>query len=302
MDGSYLSAVRRDDATDGREHPWRFAYHEALSPYIFGRVLLLIGLYLAAYITICPLGTHVLTWPQRTAFLSLCTLLTAPLLYAEYVVTLYVVRFWTPLSITLAVAVVTFIATPTVTAIAYGVDALVFPRILPDGDLQTVYVFMTLSIALCAAVVHCLVSHRIRSEFTGNHGSEALPEPPPPDESGGDTAVASAEERDIEATPSNFIHRLPAEVGQDVIYLKMSDHYVEVVTSEGQCTILMRFTDAIHDLGSSGIRVHRSYWIALAHLEGWEKSGQRTFLRLTGGHLVPVSRTYLAGARAAVAR
>ena len=288
IDRSYLSAVPHDEAAGEREHPWRFAYREALSPYVSRRVLLVIGLYLGAYITICPLGTQLLTWTQRVAYLSLCTLLTAPLLYAEYVVTLYLTRFWTPLWITLTVAAVTFIATPTVTAIAFGVDTLVFAKVLPAADLSTVYVFVTLSIALCAAVVHCLVSHRLKNESAGNRRKGTVPEAPPPGKSSGDTAAAPADGSDGPARPSNFIHRLPAEVGHDIIYLKMSDHYLEVVTSEGRCTILMRFADAVHDLGSSGIRVHRSYWIALAHVEGWERSGQRTLLRLTGGHLIPV--------------
>ena len=82
----------------------------------------------------------------------------------------------------------------------------------------------------------------------------------------------------------------------------MSDHYVEVVTTVGRCTILMRLADAVAELGDQGVRVHRSYWVAYAHVEGWTKRNQRTLLRLTGGNTVPVSRTYLSAMQAAVAR
>ena len=97
-----------------------------------------------------------------------------------------------------------------------------------------------------------------------------------------------------------FLDRLPPELGRDLVYLKMADHYVEAFTAAGSTLILMRFADAIAELdGLDGLRVHRSYWVARRHVAGTARRAGRTTLRLTGGHLVPVSRGRLAEVRAA---
>lgn len=302
MGSSYSSSVSDDEVDGDKRHPWEDAYREALSPYIFKRVLILLGLYLGAYIVICPLGTNELTWTQRTVYISLCSALSVPLCYAEYVVTLYLTRFWSPLGITLAVVGATFIATPTTTAIAYGVDTLLSPAMLAHDDWPTVYLFLTISVLICGAVVHYLVSQRFKYEAAGDPWTETLPEPAPPGTPNGYPGSPVAVDRGPAAPRSPFLRRLPADAGQDVIYLKMSDHYVEVVTATGHCTLLMRFADAINELANEGMRVHRSYWVSLRHVSGWTKRNQRMFLQLTGGHMVPVSRTYLARTRAAVDR
>lgn len=300
MGSSYSSSVSDDEVDGDKGHPWQTAYREALSPYIFKRVFIVLALYLGAYTVICPLGMDDLTWTRRTIQFSLGASLCVPLCYAEYVVTLYLTRFWSPLGSTLAVVGATFVATPTTTAIAYGVDTLLPPRVLAPADWPTVSLFMTLSVVLCGAVVHFLVSQRFKDETVDDTWTETLPAPAPPDAA--DECVASPVTTSSNATElrSNFLRRLPAEAGQDIIYLRMSDHYVEVVTTSGHSTLLMRFADAIHELADEGIRVHRSYWVAFRHVDGWSKRNQRMFLRLTGGHMVPVSRTYLAQARAAV--
>ena len=285
--------------TPTKGYPWKTAYREALSPYIFRRVLVLLGLHLAAYPYVFPLANGDLAWTQRTAYFSLSLTLCAPLCYAEYAVTLYLTRFWTRWRIALAVVGTTFVAAPTATVIAFGVATLLFPGVLAFSDLPAVYLFKTMSVLFCAAVVHYLVSQRVGNEA----GSALLTDEP------SETPAADAPDRRAPvpaaagaASPAAFLRRLPVEAGRDVIYLKMSDHYVEVVTATGHCTLLMRFTDAIEELGNEGIRVHRSYWVSLRHVRGWTRRKQRMFLQLTGGHMVPVSRTYAAPARAAVDR
>ena len=102
------------------------------------------------------------------------------------------------------------------------------------------------------------------------------------------------------APGARFLDRLPENLGRDLIYLKTADHYVEAVTTAGSTLVLMRFADAVAELdGVGGLRVHRSYWIASNHVEGAARRNGRTTLRLTGGHEVPVSRTYMAAVRAA---
>ncbi len=102
------------------------------------------------------------------------------------------------------------------------------------------------------------------------------------------------------AARPRFLDRLPHGIGRDLVYLRMADHYVEAFTTEGSDLVLMRFADAVAELeGANGMRVHRSYWVARAHVTGAERINGRPALCLTGGHKVPVSRTYLPAVRAA---
>ena len=102
------------------------------------------------------------------------------------------------------------------------------------------------------------------------------------------------------ASGARFLDRLPEKLGRDLVYLKTADHYVEAVTTAGSTLVLMRFVDAVAELeGAGGLRVHRSYWVTCRHVTGAARRHGRTTLRLSGGHEVPVSRTYLPAARAA---
>ena len=297
MDHTCSPSVRDDDLSGVKGRPWQFAYREALSPYVFARVLIVIGLYMGAYVAICPLGTTDLPWIQRLAYFTLGSSLVAPLCHSGYAVTLYLVRFRTPGCIAAAVVAQVFVAALTATATAYGVDSL-FLSELPAYGFATVYVFMTLSVALCSAVVHYLVSQRVKNEAGGRTAAE----PGSPAPSAGDAAAPVARGGVASTTSSKFLHRLPREVGRDIVWLRMNDHYVDVFTTSGQCAVLIRFVDAIAELGDIGGRVHRSHWVAWSHVEGWERRSQRPRLRLTDGRLVPVSRTYLHDVRDALER
>ncbi|MDD9988039.1 MAG: LytTR family DNA-binding domain-containing protein, partial [Spirochaetaceae bacterium] len=78
-------------------------------------------------------------------------------------------------------------------------------------------------------------------------------------------------------------------------------HYLTAYTTSGSCSILMRFSDAVADLGELGMRVHRSYWVARHHVIESTVRDNRVLLRLTGGYEVPVSRTYAPAVQAAIA-
>jgi len=93
--------------------------------------------------------------------------------------------------------------------------------------------------------------------------------------------------------PASFLDRLPAHLGRDVVYLKVSGHYLEVVTTHGSGVILQRLMDAVRELGSRGMQIHRSYWVAHNHVRYVVRRDRRTLLHLTGDHEVPVSRTFL---------
>ena len=97
---------------------------------------------------------------------------------------------------------------------------------------------------------------------------------------------------------SQFYKRLSPEVGRDIVYLRVSGHYVEVTTSGGSDVILMRLADAVDALGGLGMQVHRSYWAAYPHMNRLVRRDGRILLRLTDDREIPVSRPYLKAVRA----
>ncbi len=301
-DGAYSSSVRSDeDAIGAESRQWQLAYREALAPRIFRTVLILIGLFLATFTVTGPMGTHDLTWTQRLTYFSMVAALCKPFCYANYVVVLYLTRYWPPFRIAVAVAGGMLVASLPSTIIVYAIDTLIRTQV-PSYGLPKMYLFVASSMLLCSFLTHYMVGQRL-----GN-GPAASPSIAPagehilPGSADGRTFSSAAADHAVMEPPSRFLDRLPPVAGRDIIYLRMSDHYVEVVTTVGRCTVLMRFADAVAELGDHGIRVHRSYWVAHRHLNGWTRRNQRTELRLTGNHLVPVSRPYLSDVRAAVAR
>jgi hypothetical protein len=96
---------------------------------------------------------------------------------------------------------------------------------------------------------------------------------------------------------SPFLERLPPALGRDLLCLEMQDHYVRAETALGSTLLLMRFRDAVAELGASGMQVHRSWWVAAAAVEALERDGRGARLRLRGGGIVPISRALLPSVR-----
>ena len=166
------------------------------------------------------------------------------------------------------------------TGVVFAAEALFRPGYAAPGAAPTIY--------LAVAVLMLLIGHLVVAVRAGFSEARAANSPAPDSP---DAAPAAA---------PRFLDRLPPELGRDLVYLKMADHYVEAFTTAGSTLILMRFADAIAELdGLDGLRVHRSYWVARGHVAGTARRAGRTTLRLTGGHLVPVSRGRLAEVRAA---
>lgn len=123
------------------------------------------------------------------------------------------------------------------------------------------------------------------------------PESPPPgddvaDDPDGPTIVAPV--------PSHFLDRIPAWLGRDLLALSAEDHYLRLHTALGSDLILCRLGEAEDALAAvPGLRVHRSWWVALAGVRGTRKVGEKQFLIMANGLEVPVSRSYLLAARAA---
>lgn len=86
--------------------------------------------------------------------------------------------------------------------------------------------------------------------------------------------------------------RLPLELREaEIMALEASDHYVNVITTNGDALIHMRLRDAIACMPTkSGTQVHRSWWVASDHCQSPVKREGRMFLLLGAERQVPVSR------------
>ncbi len=78
-----------------------------------------------------------------------------------------------------------------------------------------------------------------------------------------------------------------------LLAISVRDHYVDIYTSNGTASLLMRFGDAIAEaVPVIGAQVHRSHWVAWAAVVGVETEGAKVFLRLCHGARVPVSKNH----------
>lgn len=147
-----------------------------------------------------------------------------------------------------------------------------------------------ITLPLCA--LFCLLTWLTTSgALLGETRQAALSQPPcPPSVSAGEPVIAQS--------PAPILLRLNPEHRAAVLRLSSADHYTEVVTRRGRELVLIRFSDALAELGETqGLRVHRSHWIADEHVAGLQRDGGRFFVLTVDGDRFPVSRPYETGAR-----
>jgi hypothetical protein len=91
---------------------------------------------------------------------------------------------------------------------------------------------------------------------------------------------------------------VPPERRGELLALEAEDHYLRIYTSRGDTLVHRRLGEAVAEVaGIEGARVHRSWWVARAAVAASERDGDRLVLVLTNGLRVPISRTFLIGAR-----
>lgn len=226
----------------------------------------------------------------RLALVGSCAVLCWPMWHALSAAVLYLMRSQPPLWIALASGAATVFMTMPCTAVAYTAYGLFLPLAVVDAMLPELYVSALVTLLSCSFLIHYVACQLVLVRVAAGRHEDAAGKELTARRQGGQTCPPSH--------PSDpFFDRLPASVGRDIVYLNVSGHYVDVVTAEGSCLVLMRLADAVAALGERGIQVHRSFWVASRHIEDLVRRDDRTLVRVTGGHEIPVSRTYLASVR-----
>ena len=177
----------------------------------------------------------------------------------------------------LRILVVSVVITPPVTLYIYALNALILdlPRrwwLLPQLAWQVLVVMLLLM------TLRALLRRRVVETRT-------VVVPPLPEA-----------ERD-------FLLRLSAKRrAARLIAVEAEDHYVRVHTDAGSELVTMRFSEAVEELSRAyGYRLHRSWWVAAEAIEAvrWTRGGGE--VRLAGGTVAPVSRSYAAALKSAAA-
>ena len=287
---------------------WRDAYLEFLKPGTISVASVTIALFVVAMTIFGPLGTSETFTPlPRLLYWGSSAAVTFPLCYAMAAAVLYVMRSRSLVETVPAVAAAVLFEGMMCTAAVHTADTLFRPEYAGAVSMGAIFVTVTAVVAVCTFFVHYIVFQRIRRE--GAASAEDHRNDAPAAADNGTASATGGVGRGDAAAGSNgaptarqerFYRRLSRAVSRDIIYLKVEDHYVEVHTTGGSCLVLMSFRNAVADLGDLGLQVHRSFWVARRHVTGTVRRDGRTMVRVTGGHLVPVSRTYLPAVRDAL--
>ncbi len=310
-----------DDAHAGRSGPnLRLAYRE-----LFRRQLMLISVSISCVLVlfhaVAGPGGEVL--PQllpRLGYFGLMAALSWPMGHGMAALLLYFVRRGRPYHVILVSLAGALYIAANLAMVGYAIHRLLVgagQELYPWSDY---YLRALLPSLLHVGVINYLACQRasLRPIAGGVHAAAAETRTPPeatgvivdtrpvvsgaPGAAGAAPGATSSSADQAATLQARFLDRLPPEVGRDVVYLKVSGHYITVVTTAGSGSLLMRLADAVAELEGEGMQVHRSFWVAYRHITAIEQRDGRTVVCLTGGEEVPVSRTFVAAVRAAAAR
>ncbi len=271
----------------------QLAYREALTAPIFGVGAAVAAIFALMCGLIGPYGTAlVLPVLSRLPYCALAHGLHLVVAYAGFVAVLYLMRDRTELQTVAAFVLEAVIFSAPCAAITYAVYSLYADlHSQPVRDFRPLIGGAYLATVPSLILAQALLYHVIRLR----QGSVAAPRQPV---ARAPAALGDGAEVRPPAEPDAFHQRLPEEVGRDVVYLKAAGHYVNVVTTTGTAIVLLRFRDAMAELGDRGMQVHRGRWVAHAHVAAVERRADgHMALRLTSGEVVPVSRPFRAAAR-----
>ena len=288
------STVSAQRAPDDRTEHRNASYQTPLKSPVARQAVTIVIAYVLLLALIGVIYKDELSWRDRSAYLAVSALLCVPICIFYGVLTDLLSRLRARAAGVISLAGSALLSAGSAAVLVYGVDRLFRAGFMPNR-MRDPYVLALVALLVFASVVQYALVRRQRWQATvprveAVSGNEAW---------AGDLPAGWLEGR-REDRGAQFLRRLPASAGRDLVYLKMSDHYVEVFTTTGHAVLLMRFGDAVAELEGLGMRVHRSYWVGSDRLVRLVRRGRRRFLRLTGGHDVPVSRTYLASVEAAL--
>ena len=305
----------------------RLGYRELVTPSMIGLTASVAITLMAVVAMLGPLyGLQTLTLTQRLAYYGVLTAFEVPICFACGFFTLFVMRHRSPIQIALGLAVMCLIV------VAPGVGfSVVLYAAFHGGEVQQFnyigdFLFAIVTFGGGIGLVFYVLCMRLRrtSERSGSRLSASESSHTGLDSAQDTSALTSAtasspSEADAASQPSSLAAdiepvpglpnateaagaispqvdtrhlRLLDKKRETIVYVHVSGHYVEIVTTSGTEVLLMRLSDVAKALEGQGMQTHRSYWAAYRHILRMEKYERRAVLHLTGEHKVPVSRSF----------
>lgn len=103
-------------------------------------------------------------------------------------------------------------------------------------------------------------------------------------------ALSGALQPELAEAP--LLRRMKPENRGSILHMTVADHYTQVTTSRGRELILLRFSDALEEVGDTrGLQVHRSHFVADTHVARLLRADGRLAVVLRDGTEIPVSRS-----------
>ncbi len=91
-----------------------------------------------------------------------------------------------------------------------------------------------------------------------------------------------------------FLNLLRPDIGSDVISISTQDHYLDVTTALGNDLVHGKLSEVAQKLETlPGVRLHRSHWAAVTHIQRLHRQGSGHIVCLSDGRELPVSRSQL---------
>ena len=271
-----------DDGGRSATTPMRFAYQELGTWSMAGVVAGISCGLMAIVVLLGPMSTlHTLTLVQRLAYFGLITVVHVPICFGFGFFTLYVTRSRTVVYVTAALAVTCSILVAPGATFTIVLYAAFHEGSYPQATFIAIYAFGMLITCVGTGMSFYVLYTRVTRTFYRSSTPENASE---------DSADATPVDSPPEAATPEL--RLPEDMGRDIVYVHVSGHYVEVVTTGGSAVVLMSLSEVVRALKGDGMQTHRSYWAAYRHIDRLESTDRRFVLHLTGGHQVPVSRSF----------
>lgn len=101
------------------------------------------------------------------------------------------------------------------------------------------------------------------------------------------TVIDSTEPVDDE---HRFLNSLPGIVGKDIVAVASDLHYLNVWTVAGRTTVLGNLKEVIDELSNLGMQVHRSHWVAHAHVSRIVGNSSSAACIMSNELRIPISR------------
>ena len=103
---------------------------------------------------------------------------------------------------------------------------------------------------------------------------------------------------DRDRPPPEFLSKTHGVRLENVTALKAEEHYLRVFSTDGSELVHYKFGDALVQMPNDiGLQVHRSWWVADAHVCGAERGARRWRLLLPEGVSAPVSDRFVQDVR-----